>query len=107
MPAEVTYENAQDLKVGVLSALGQGTSALIVDLAQTLFCDSSGLQELVHAKQLARALGVEYRLVLSPSSFLARSWSLRGFDQLFQTYSTLAAAMNLPSPAADGEVLNE
>ncbi len=79
----------------------------MVNLTQTVFCDSSGLRELVHAQQFAATLGVEYRLVLSPSPFMARAWSLRGFDQLSQTYSTLTAALDRPSAAADGEVLAE
>lgn len=107
MPAEITYQNAQDVEVEVVSALSQGHSVLVVDLTQTRYCDSSGIRELVQAHHLAAAIGVDYRVVLPPSPYMARLWSLRGLDQVIRTYPTVTAALDRPAPAADGEVLSD
>jgi anti-sigma B factor antagonist len=48
-PAEIDITNADGLRSALLRAAAAGSGTLVVDMAQTQFCDSSGLHPLVAA----------------------------------------------------------
>src|SRR5690349_14395864 len=46
-PEEIDVTNATGLRAALLEAAAQGSRTLVVDMAQTQFCDSAGLNVLV------------------------------------------------------------
>src|ERR1700685_1969904 len=76
-PAEIDIANAGQLRAALLAAAAQGHATIVVDLTETSFCDTSGLQVLVLAHGRAAAEGGELRLVVRAAALLPRfriSW---------------------------------
>lgn len=71
-PAEIDITNADQLRAALLSALSASRKrpAVVVDMCQTVFCDSAGLQVLVRAHNRARADRGELRLVIATTPVL-------------------------------------
>ena len=105
-PEEIDVTNADGLRAALLEAAGHGNGMLAVDMSQTQFCDSSGINVLVRAHQQAQAEGGEVLLVISSAAVL-RLLALMGVDRMIPNFSTLnealgqapAHAMHPPVPA--------
>jgi anti-anti-sigma regulatory factor len=100
MPAEVTYENAQDVNAALISALASGIGTLVVDFTHATFCDSAGIREMMIAHRLAKANGISLQLVVPPVPSRTGIWILTGLDQVLSIYPTFAEALNPQPPAA-------
>ena len=96
---EVDATNAQELRSAIVAALGPGADRLIVDMSETEFCDSTGLNVLVRAhKRLAEA-GGELLLVATQPTLL-RIFKVTGMDTMFHLFATLDEALvAAPKPA--------
>lgn len=98
-PAEIDIANAGQLRAALLAAAAQGHATIVVDLTETSFCDTSGLQVLVLAHRRAAAEGGELRLVVR-SATLLRLFSLTGVDHVIPNFTTLdQATSELPAVA--------
>jgi anti-anti-sigma factor len=99
-PEEIDIANAGRLRSAVLEAAAHGSKTLVVDMAQTQFCDSAGLNVLVRAHKRAQAEGGELLLVICAATVL-RIFTVTGIDHLIPTFPTLeeALAPAPPSPA--------
>lgn len=98
-PAEIDIANAGQLRAALLAAAAQGHATIVVDLTETSFCDTSGLQVLVLAHRRAAAEGGELRLVVR-SATLLRLFSLTGVDHVIPNFTTLdQATSELPAAA--------
>jgi anti-anti-sigma factor len=98
-PAEIDIANAGQLRAALLAAAAQGHATIVVDLTETSFCDTSGLQVLVLAHRRAAAEGGELRLVVR-SATLLRLFSLTGVDHVIPNFTTLDQAVSgLPAVA--------
>jgi len=98
-PAEIDITNAGQLRAALLAAAGQEHATIVVDLTETAFCDTSGLQVLVLAHRRAAADGGELRLVVR-SATLLRLFSLTGVDHVIPNFATLDQAVSeLPAVA--------
>jgi anti-sigma B factor antagonist len=98
-PAEIDIANAGQLRAALLAAAAQGHATIVVDLTETSFCDTSGLQVLVLAHRRAAAEGGELRLVVRAATLL-RLFSITGVDQVIPTFTTLDQAVSeLPAVA--------
>jgi anti-sigma B factor antagonist len=98
-PAEIDITNAGQLRAALLAAAGQGHVTIVVDLSETAFCDTAGLQVLVLAHRRAAAEGGELRLVVR-SATLLRLFSLTGVDHVIPSFATLDQAISeLPAIA--------
>jgi anti-anti-sigma factor len=98
-PAEIDISNAGQLRAALLAAAAQGHVTVVVDLSETAFCDTSGLQVLVLAHRRAAAEGGELRMVVR-SATLLRLFSLTGVDQVIPNFTTLDQAVSeLPAVA--------
>ncbi|MEN3537024.1 STAS domain-containing protein [Microbispora sp. ZYX-F-249] len=74
-----------------------GTSVLVLDVAEVMFCDSRGLSELISALQRGQALNV--RLILTGvQGVLRRVLTITGLRNVFEQHETVAEAL---SQAAD------
>jgi anti-anti-sigma factor len=98
-PAEIDITNAGQLRAALLAAEGQGHVTIVVDLGETAFCDTAGLQVLVLAHRRAVAEGGELRLVVRAATLL-RLFSLTGVDHVIPSFATVGQAVSeLPAIA--------
>ena len=97
-PAEIDASNADELRRLLMTCADEGHAVLVVDMSETLFCDSTGLHQLVRAhKRAARADG-EVRLVIATSTVL-RLFAIVGIDGFFPMFKNLDEAVAaLPAP---------
>ena len=98
-PAEIDITNAGQLRAALLAAAAQGHATIVVDLGETAFCDTAGLQVLVLAHRRAAAEGGELRLVVRAATLL-RLFDLTGVDHVIPSFTTLERAVSdLPAIA--------
>jgi len=93
LPEEIDISNSEQVREELLSLLNRGPAVLIVDMAETTFCDSAGVNALVRAHRRATASDAEIRLVLT-SRGVERVLAITGVDRLITTYPSVAAALN-------------
>jgi anti-sigma B factor antagonist len=96
MPAEIDALNAEEVRQELLSAVGLGAAVVVIDMSETTFCDSSGVQAAIAAYRQAAANGTELRLV---ATAMLRILTVVGVGQLMPIYPTLEAALAGPPPA--------
>jgi anti-sigma B factor antagonist len=96
-PEEIDITNAAGLRAALLEAAAYGSGTLVVDMAQTQFCDSAGLNVLVRAHKRVRAEGGELLLVICAAAVL-RIFAVTGIDQLIPSFPDLEQAL-APAPA--------
>jgi anti-sigma B factor antagonist len=101
-PEEVDITNAASLREVLLGASAHASSALVVDMSGTQFCDSSGINVLVRAHERANAEGGKLLLVL-PATTVLRVFRITGIDRMIPNFSTLeeALAQALPRDLAE------
>jgi anti-sigma B factor antagonist len=103
-PAEIDATNAAELCAALVAACDAGP-AVVVDMSQTVFCDSAGIGALVQARHRAVAGGGELRLVVTGASVL-RIFAMTGVDQLFPVFASLPGALAArPAPSPPTEQL--
>ena len=88
MPAEIDATNADRASEVLLAAASQGPAVLIVDMSQTTFCDSAGVQAIIVAYR--QATGTQFRLV---ATGVARIMNLVGIGEIMAIDPTLDAAL--------------
>jgi anti-anti-sigma factor len=93
-PEEIDIGNAAGLRAALLEAATHESRTLVVDMAQTQFCDSAGLNVLVRAHKRARAEGGELLLVICAAAVL-RIFAVTGIDHLVPNFPNLEQALAL------------
>jgi anti-sigma B factor antagonist len=68
---EVDASNADDLRDAVLRSVSNQDRGLVVNLSETGYLDSSGIQLLFEAAERLRDRQLELRVVVPPDSFVA------------------------------------
>ena len=91
-PEEIDITIAAGLRAALLEAAAHGTRTLVVDMARTQFCDSSGLNVLVRAHKRAQADGGELLLVI-PAAAVLRIFALTGIDRVIPNFPSLQEAL--------------
>jgi anti-sigma B factor antagonist len=89
---EVDATNAQDLRSAILAAISTSTERLIVDMSDTGFCDSTGLNVLVRAHKRLEEAGGELLLVATEPTLL-RIFKVTGMDTMFHLFASLDEAL--------------
>jgi anti-anti-sigma factor len=100
LPEEIDISNSEQVREELLSLLNRGPAVLIVDMAETTFCDSAGVNALVRAHKRATANGAEVRLVVG-SPGVQRVLDITGVDRLIPVYPSMTAS--LAEPGESGE----
>jgi anti-sigma B factor antagonist len=90
-PAELDVTNAAQLSTA-LSSAGDQSATVVVDMSQTVFCDSASLSALLQAHMRAMADGGEVRLVITTAQIL-RIFALTGADRLLPIFVSLTEAL--------------
>jgi anti-anti-sigma factor len=93
LPAEIDVTNADQVGAELMQALDASAVMLVVDMTETVFCDSRGVQMLLRAHRQATAAGMELRVATSSRS-VRRVLELTGTDRVIDMYPDLSAAMN-------------
>ncbi len=90
LPAEIDVTNAEEIRQALVSAAGHDAAVLIIDMSETTFCDSAGVNAIIAAHKQATAAGTKLQLV-APG--VLRILTLVGVDQLVPIYQTLESAL--------------
>ena len=86
------FQSAPEVRQGLLDAVTQGSSRLVVDLSSVEFLDSSGLGALIAGLKAARAAGGDLRLANVPEQ--ARVvLALTALDRMFAAHASVAEAV--------------
>lgn len=97
---EVDASNAAELGDGLRALLTNQSAILVVDLSETTYLDSAGLNLLFTLDGELSGRLQELRLVVPEGSPLGRTLSITGLDSTISTHATRDAAL---SPATDAE----
>ena len=98
LPQEIDISNSEQVREELLSLLNRGPAVLIVDMAETTFCDSAGVNALVRAHRRATANGAEIRVVVA-SLGVQRVLAITGVDRLISVYPSVTASLAEPGEA--------
>jgi anti-anti-sigma factor len=90
-PEEIDITSAAALREALLQAATQG-QPVIVDMAQTQFCDTAGIHALVLAHKRALAEGSQLRLV-SPGGNVLRILEITGIVRVIPHFTDLEQAL--------------
>lgn len=101
LPAEIDIANAEDVGEQLRSAFTHGATLVIADLTATVFCDSSGLRQLLLAHRRAQARHAEVRFAI-PHREVVGVLEVTEVDRLLSVYPSLNAAMSA-RPVPDGQ----
>jgi anti-sigma B factor antagonist len=82
--------NADQARAAVLAAAAEGPAVVIIDMSETTFCDSAGVQAIVGAYRQAAQTDIQFMIV---AVAVARILTLVGVGDLIPIESTLEAAL--------------
>lgn len=92
LPVEIDIGNSAAVGDKLRAALAPGTHLVIADMTQTMFCDSSGLQQLARAHRIAIDLDIVLCLVSGGPS-VTRVMTLTGLVDLIPAYASVGDAL--------------
>ena len=90
---EVDASNVAEVGVALRGLVTNQSSLLIVDLSQTAYLDSAGINLMFSLGDELRSRQLALRLVIAPGSAIARMTAITGLDKTFPTYATVADAL--------------
>lgn len=91
-PPEIDIANAGDLRADIIAAGANGRDVVIINMSETAFCDSTGLNVLVRAHKQLSAEGRQLRLVIREPTLL-RIFTVTGMSTMFQLFASLDDAL--------------
>ena len=92
-PQEIDLSNAEWFGAVLLRAASGGHRAVVVNMAGTRFCDSSGLHALAKAYNRATAEKCELLLIMPASDIALHVLTLSGLDQRIRGFTNLNEAL--------------
>jgi len=91
---EIDASNSPDVADRLRAALSNRSQALVVDLAETTYIDSAGINVLFELATALRERQQRLHIVVAPASPIARMLSIVGLDAAVPTHPTRAAALD-------------
>ena len=92
LPAEIDIANGAAVGRQLCAAFAPGVTIVIADMTATVFCDSSGISQLVLAHHCAAAQHAQLRLA-APHDHVLDVLKVTGVDRLLAVYPSLDAAL--------------
>jgi anti-sigma B factor antagonist len=90
---EMDLHNAPKFQYAIeRAAENEGVGAVVVDMAEVTFMDSTALSALMRSKDILEQQGVSLRLA-APSRAVDRIFSVTGFQDYFDIFSSREAAI--------------
>ena len=105
LPAEIDIANGAGVGQQLCAAFAPGVTVVIADMTSTVFCDSSGISQLVLAHHCATAHHAQLRLAVPHTGVLA-VLKVAGVDRLLVIYPSLDGAL-AAGPGLGGEASRE
>ena len=93
LQGEVDASNVDEVRERLRSLLTNRSVALVVDLSQTTYLDSAGINLLFALGDEMRGRQQRLAIVVADPSPIARMISLTGLDQAMPVHATLAEAL--------------
>jgi anti-anti-sigma factor len=90
---EVDASNSADIGVRLRAALSNRSTALVVDLTETSYLDSAGINLMFELAAALRERQQQLRLVVPPDAPIARAMAITGLDGTVPTHPDRAAAV--------------
>jgi anti-anti-sigma factor len=90
---EVDASNAREIGERLHASATNRTHALVVDLSRTTYLDSAGINLLFELDLELRQRRQELHVVVPPSSPVARTLTITGFDVAVPTHGTREVAL--------------
>lgn len=91
-PAEVDISNSARLGAELLAAFRPGVLVVIADMSRTGFCDSSGIRQLLIAKDHASENRAQLRVVIAAEQVL-HVLRVTGVNELLDIHTSLQKAL--------------
>lgn len=96
---ELDLMTSPEVRQRVHDVVAAGRHAVVIDLAQVFFCDSSGVGVLIAARRLVRSCGGSLRIVLpargaEDGSHVNRVLAALGVRRLFEIHPDVASAVD-------------
>ena len=91
---EVDAANVAEIGVTLRGLVTNRSSVLVVDLSPTSYLDSAGINLMFSLGDELRGRQLQLRLVIEPSSPIARMLAITGLDKAYPTYATLEEALS-------------
>ena len=91
---EIDASNADELRDAVLRTVSNQDRGLVVDLSETGYLDSSGIQLLFNAAERLRARQLELRVVVPAESFVADVLRVTRLEHRVGVDATLGDALD-------------
>ena len=91
---EVDASNVAEIGVALRGLVSNQSSVLVVDLSETAYLDSAGINLMFALGDELRSRQLALKLVIEPGSSIARMLSITGLDKTYPTFSTLDAALS-------------
>ncbi|MGH3404956.1 MAG: STAS domain-containing protein [Streptosporangiaceae bacterium] len=95
---EIDLTNADALRAAILAAHAAAPDTVIVDMTDTAFCDSTGLNVLVRAHKQLEDQGGQLRVVIREPTLL-RILTVTGISRMFHMFASLDEAIAGPPEA--------
>jgi anti-sigma B factor antagonist len=93
LEGRVDVVNAPQIREWGQSKFARQITHFVVDLSAVDFLDSAGLASLVNLLKNARREGGNVRLIMPAAETARRTLTLTRFDQVFDLYNDVAAAL--------------
>ncbi|MFF3212919.1 STAS domain-containing protein [Streptomyces sp. NPDC002886] len=92
LAGELDHDTAEPLRAALEAARAGGGRRLLIDLSRLAFCDSTGLNVLLHGRLTAREAGGSLELI-GLHRPVARMFHVTGADGLFPQHPDVEAAL--------------
>ncbi|MFI1393559.1 STAS domain-containing protein [Streptomyces sp. NPDC020681] len=98
LSGELDHDTAEPLREALRQGVAAAPERILVDCADLQFCDSTGLNVLLHARLAAREAGsrIELAALRQP---VARMFDITGAHAVFRVHASVAAALADERPA--------
>jgi anti-anti-sigma factor len=91
---EIDASNVEDLRDDLRALLTNRSAALVIDLSETTYLDSAGINLLFALGEEMRGRQQHLRLVVADGSPIARMFSITALDRVVAVHARLAEALH-------------
>jgi len=91
---EIDASNVAEVGVALREIVSNQSEVLVIDLSETMYLDSAGINLLFALGDELRSRQLTLRLVIPAKTPIARMLGITGLDRVYPTYATAAEAIS-------------